>query len=762
MKRMSYFVMALALMLGLSQCKKESIEPQNEGGVRITLNVENSGNRHAVDTELGTVTYQDGDVIYVGDGSHFIGTLTRESGTFSGTINPTPDDGEEIHFYFLGGLTPSVTPEAGSTSDFTVNISDQTSKLPVLSYEHVTYYENTTSYSCELKNKCGLVRFPLENAAGSVKVSGMHTEATISFNGTPGITPTNTTGQVSLYSVSETEKWAILLPQGRVTDAYLQGVQVDVPQVIENIRIISIPTIGNPATMINLDNLSSSQTVAQDGAIIYGDLSSYYHQLFIAHGATVTLRDAKINRDGWYEANFAGITCNGDATIILEGDNVVRGFSDNYPGIQINEGSTLTIMGDGSLTVSPKDTDNSRAAGIGAGNFNGNCGNIVITGGSIYATGGKGAAAIGACDDKSCGYITITDGVTRVEATKGGDGVWGGSPLSIGKGADSDSGCGTVTIGGTVYWNGYEYQNDGYAYLSQSPLVYPSSTPTPTPTETTITWESSFIVDINIYPWGHDSGVSVNDGGITATFTENAGLCWGGTLTIGNSSSYGITFSTASGNNISKIEIFGMNNSECSLPSGWDYDYETNKLSWQGTPASSVTLNGVDGDTGEDIRINDISRIVFTVEAAAPAPTPTEATVTWDNTNVFNSEHNVGVGYYNQQATYEGITISFSGGEFSNSIFAFYFDGEGKGFFNLYGNQGDSFTFTAPSGKKFTKIEIIDNEYPTFTAYGDWTMPEENRIEWNGTPDSEVTLGGTGMTIFGNLNSIVFTLVDEE
>jgi plastocyanin len=626
MKRMSYFVIALALMLGLSQCKKESIEPQNEGGVRITLNVENSGNRHAVDTELGTVTYQDGDVIYVGDGSHFIGTLTRESGTFSGTINPAPDNGEEIHFYFLGGLTPSVTPEAGSTSDFTVNISDQTSKLPVLSYEYTTYYEGTTEYSCELKNKCGLVRFPLANAAGSVKVSGMHTEATISFDGTPGITPTDATGQVSLYSVSNTEKWAILLPQGRVTDAYLQGVQVDVPQVTANIRIVNIPTIGNPATMIDLDHLSNSYTTAQDGAIIYGDLSSPLYRLSIADGATVTLRDAKINRDGWYEANFAGITCNGDATIILEGENIVKGFSDNYPGIQINGGKTLTIMGDGSLTVSPKDTDNSRAAGIGAGNYNGNCGNIVITGGSIYATGGKGAAAIGACDDKSCGYITITDGVTRVEATKGGDGTWGGSPLSIGKGADSESGCGTVTIGGTVYWDGSDYQNDGYAYLSQSPLIYyPSPTPTPS----------------------------------------------------------------------------------------------------------------------------------------------TGTTITWDNTNVFNSGHNVDyVGYYNQQAAYEGITITFSGGEFSNSIFAFYFDEEGKGFFNLDGNQGDSFTFTAPQGKKFTKIKIIDNEYPSFypsfTEYGGWTKPAENRIEWNGTPHREVILGGTMMTNFGNLNSIVFTLVDEE
>lgn len=605
MKRMSYFVMALALMLGLAQCKKESIEPQNEGGVRITLNVENSGNRHAVNTELGTVTYQDGDVIYVGDGSHFIGTLTRENGTFSGTINPTPDDGGEIHFYFLGGLTPSVTPEAGSTSDFTVNISDQTSKLPVLSYEHTTYIDGITEYSCELKNQCGLVRFPLENAAGSVKVGGMHTEATISFNETPGITPTNTTGQVSLYSVSETEKWAILLPQDPVHDARLQGVIVDVPRVTVNARIVSIPTIGNPSTMINLDDIYDSYTTAQDGAIIYGDLAGHWKYLSIAEGATVTLRNATINVEGFWEYGAAGITCNGDATIILEGGNVVRGYANNYPGIQINEGSTLTIMGNGSLTVSPRNTD-SRAAGIGAGNYNGNCGNIVILGGSIYATGGKGAAAIGACDDKSCGYITITDGVTRVEATKGGDGAWGGSPLSIGKGADPECGCGTVTIGGTVYWNGSEYQNDGYAYLSQSPLVYyPSPTPTPS-TGTTITWNNEIISQIAIDV--NNANISYEHGGITVSgedggqFYGHAGiLCQNGPLYFTSTSEVG---------NITKIEIFY--DYEMTLPnlpgvSAWSINGDEGPVTWEGDPTTTVTL-----ETGASVM--EITQIVFTVQ----------------------------------------------------------------------------------------------------------------------------------------------------
>jgi uncharacterized protein (TIGR02145 family) len=68
---------------------------------------------------------------------------------------------------------------------------------------------------------------------------------------------------------------------------------------------------------------------------------------------------------------------------------------------------------------------------------------------------------------KTCGDITITAGVTSVTATKGSS-----APNSIGAGYGSF--CGTVTIGGTEYYDGTNYENGGAAYLAQSPLVYPS------------------------------------------------------------------------------------------------------------------------------------------------------------------------------------------------------------------------------------------------------------------------------------------------
>ena len=136
--------------------------------------------------------------------------------------------------------------------------------------------------------------------------------------------------------------------------------------------------------------------------------------------------------------------------------------------------------------------------------------------------------------------------------------------------------------------------------------------------------------------------------------------------------------------------------------------------------------------------------------------------VTWNSTNVFNNSHEMDrLSKWNlDPLTYEGITISFNGS--GASSFSPYTVGEEHyAVLVCFGGDGDSFTFTAPSGKKFTKIEIIGNLGVTFTAYGDWTKPAHTKIVWSGTPASTVTLGGSNNTFANDLNSIVFTLKDE-
>ena len=152
--------------------------------------------------------------------------------------------------------------------------------------------------------------------------------------------------------------------------------------------------------------------------------------------------------------------------------------------------------------------------------------------------------------------------------------------------------------------------------------------------------------------------------------------------------------------------------------------------------------------------------VTVTVNAAPAAGT----TVTWDSTNVFvEANENVSVSRSPvSSATFEGITIAFNGG--NNSRFNPYQDTlEGHAATLLvYGDHGDSFIFTAPTGKLFSKIEISSsNSSYVFTAYGDWTKDNDNnKIVWSGTPSSSVTLGGNVYTTFGSLESIVFTMVD--
>lgn len=183
--------------------------------------------------------------------------------------------------------------------------------------------------------------------------------------------------------------------------------------------------------------------LAKDGDVLTGtftdDDGNRYIQ--IADGATVTLDGVSINADGaWTSGNCAGITCQGDATIILKDGttNTVKGFNSKYPGIFVpgntdnpTNNNTLTIQGTGTLNAS----SNGSAPGIGGG-YEISCGNIVIESGTITATGGQGAAGIGSGYGGCCGNITISGGTVTAYGGQYGAGIGSGDGGS----------CGDITI----------------------------------------------------------------------------------------------------------------------------------------------------------------------------------------------------------------------------------------------------------------------------------------------------------------------------
>lgn len=211
-------------------------------------------------------------------------------------------------------------------------------------------------------------------------------------------------------------------------------------------------------------NTLTSDFTAKNGQTLIGTLTGG-RTITIAADATVTLQDVCINGT----VSSPGITCAGNATLILRGTNRVNAIRENYSGIQPGpEGTTLTIRGTGSLTASGM----SYGAGIGSSK-NTKCGNIRIEGGTITASGGIGAAGIGSgssiitgndndYNNTTCGDITLIGGditarggsatpSTPVPSTVGGGGqpevttsYYGGA--GIGSGAVGT--CGDITICG--------------------------------------------------------------------------------------------------------------------------------------------------------------------------------------------------------------------------------------------------------------------------------------------------------------------------
>ena len=282
----------------------------------------------------------------------------------------------------------------------------------------------------------------------------------------------------------------------------------------------------------NVDLAAATGDVTlKKGDIAYGTLAGDY-KVSIISGAEVTLNGVNIaGTTGSYvePSGWAGITCKGTATINIYGTNTVRAFYQYYPGILIPSGKTLTIQGDGALEVSsfsgaaigggcvlnpdPETPDTKincgnivikggtitaqggdYSAGIGSG-WTSSCGYITISGGTITATGGKYSAGIGTGTDGICGNISISGGIVTASGTHSSAGIGTGhkgscgdititdkvtsvtayrresTDFTIGKSKDNYT-CGKVIIGGTTYYNGSSFKNDGETYLATNPFIY--------------------------------------------------------------------------------------------------------------------------------------------------------------------------------------------------------------------------------------------------------------------------------------------------
>ena len=500
------FAMLMPTMLLTTACSSEddvvnsnlaNIETvANKGyALPVTVNVTREGDatmRAAFDGSK--LNFGEGDKLFVkgndysaGGAGFFAGTLTWQSGgTFSGTILTENEYSGTIDALFqttgtLATLLPAnygdypylfFEDEGKYSASLMYDITKTFATSKATAVEQFSFevggYTSGTGFALHPAN--AILNFTITGLAASTEFAVVfkdNTDFTISGNVTT--------------NVSGTATFAIAVDVGTDLNNWTLKVGGNSIPLVSSSKEVAAGKIYNitRGTGATVDLSNNTAYTAQNGETLTGTLGSNV-KISIADGATVILNNVNINGTNNSIYNYAGITCEGDATIILSGTNSVKGFYSDYPGIYVPENKTVTIQGSGSLNAS----SNGSGAGIGGGiGFNcgnititggnitatgGNgrpgigggteaCGNITITGGTITATGGNAAAGIGGSNTGSCGDITITSGVTRVTATKGNN----ISPNSIGAGAYGT--CGTVTFGTQQMYNGTAW--------SPSPMV---------------------------------------------------------------------------------------------------------------------------------------------------------------------------------------------------------------------------------------------------------------------------------------------------
>lgn len=443
--------------------------------------------------------------------------------TFSVPLtNPKPG-GDVRYVYPASRAAATIATDAAVDGNATINyaalatqdgtLATLASTLDLATFDGNLTESGTLPATATLANPLTIGKFTIKNS-GATDITSSITGLNISDGtNTYAVSRMAADGPiyVAMQPITSTQTVAVNVTDG--TNHYTKTVTEDYALVASNIYDIAVTINSTPGA--NLSAVTADY-IAKNGEVLTGTLGSNV-KISIAAGATVTLNNVTINGNGDNEDDgnyqWAGITCKGDATINIEGTNIVKRFYRDYPAIQAGPaGKTLIIGGTGSLTAtggrygsgigSSHDstcgdiTINSgtitassleNGAGIGTG-YCGTCGNITINGGNITASSrSTGCAGIGSGENGKFGNITIYAGITQVQAKCRSNEYWPAWP--IGKGYQ-DKGSGTVTIDNCSVtskdWDGtgmtqlnFTATNDGNLYtwtLNRYPMSVATAT----------------------------------------------------------------------------------------------------------------------------------------------------------------------------------------------------------------------------------------------------------------------------------------------
>ena len=482
----NYFALVVmgALICGCAE-EVEDLQPAANGTVtmKTTVSLSENASTRAL-TEAGVKTFTAGDQIAVvyeqasGTAKALSVALTDDDITNSGkdaaftvTLSSPKANGKVRYIYPASrAATPiatDVAPDNAATINYAaLNTQDGTfaslaSNLDFATFDGEMTAQGNLPKTASLVNPLTIGKFTIQNSDGTRDLTSSITGLSIN-DGTNIYAVTRTADEGPIYVAMKpiTSSQTVVVNATDNTYYYTKSVSGQT-LAANNIYDIKVKTTRG----VDLSALTTDY-IAQNDDVLMGTLDATHYpvKISIAAGATVTLNG--VNIIGIHEDDdahkHAGITCLGDATIILADgtENTVKGFHQHFPGVFVPSGNTLTIKGGTSGTGKLIASSNGDGAGIGGGSSTAipNCGNIVIQGGVIEATGGNNCAGIGGGLETICGNITISGG--KITANGGHSAAAIGSGKLKSCGAISLSGC-KVTANGGAYAAGIGSGSNG-------------------------------------------------------------------------------------------------------------------------------------------------------------------------------------------------------------------------------------------------------------------------------------------------------------
>ena len=470
----------------------------------------------------------------------------KKKATLTFTLEKAPKTNGDFAMIYPASMAPASLPSSGAFGDIAAPnytaLASQDGTLESLSSNlDLAYCESTFSSNAtfpggiSLTNQLAILELTIKNYAGTSDLTNTIksltiTQGTTTYSVTPAA-PATTFGDAPLYVAMRP------VSNGDFTVSATDGANW-----FEK-TVTSQSLAANSMTPINIRmwkkvelshfTTDGQEYTAQNGEMLYGTLAKYeassyhgaYKKISIADGADIALKDVTIYGPPINTYLWAGLTCKGDATIVLEGTNIVAGFDNYYPGIYVpgdkndpSKNNTLIIKGTGSLTVG-RETSNGACIGSGHKNSdNADCGNIEIQGGTIIAQAGANGAGIGCGEKGSCGSITISGGYVDAKGK--------GYSAGIGS-ANEASTCGDITIsGGTVIAKGTYAAGIGSGYKTSCGNITISG-------GTIEATGDNNGAGIGSSDTGKCGSIMISDGNITATGGDNgAGIGCGSSPTV--------------------------------------------------------------------------------------------------------------------------------------------------------------------------------------------------------------------------------------